>query len=55
MTEKKWFPIVYMFIVTCFFSSIVIGFTMFSSERVEANAQLSFEKAVLIGLAGIVR
>ena len=41
--EKKWFPIVYMFLVTTIFSSIVIGFTQFTANRVEANQKLSFE------------
>jgi Na+-transporting NADH:ubiquinone oxidoreductase subunit C len=36
-----------MFVLTALFSSIVIGFTRFTGERVEANERLSFEKAVL--------
>jgi Na+-transporting NADH:ubiquinone oxidoreductase subunit C len=53
MIEKKWFPVIYMFIVTCFFSSVVIGFSMFSKEQVEANAQIAFERAVLQVLPGL--
>lgn len=53
MKEKKWFPVIYMFAVTAFFSSMVIGFTLYSSERVEANQQLAFEKAVLKALPGL--
>jgi len=45
--KQSWFPIVYMFCVTAFFSSIVIGLTRFTSERVEANETLAFERAVL--------
>lgn len=45
--EKSWFPILYMFCVTAFFSSIVIGLTQLTSEIVKANRELAFEKAVL--------
>jgi Na+-transporting NADH:ubiquinone oxidoreductase subunit C len=51
--EKKWFPVIYMFLVTTLFSSIVIGFTQFTADRVEANQKLSFEKAVLTVLPGL--
>ena len=47
MREKKWFPILYMFVVTAFFSSIVIGVSQFTKERVTANQKRSFEQAVL--------
>lgn len=45
--ERPWFPVAYMFFVTAFFSSIVIGLTQVTRERVEANEQLAFERAVL--------
>ncbi len=45
--QRSWFPIAYMFCVTAFFSSIVIGLTYLTSERVEANETLAFERAVL--------
>ncbi|NIP22542.1 MAG: FMN-binding protein [Phycisphaerae bacterium] len=51
--NKSWFPILYMFCVTAVFSSIVIGFTRLTSERVEANQMLAFEKAVLSVLPGL--
>lgn len=53
MKDRPWFAVVYMFVVTAFFSSVVIGFARFTSERVEANRQLAFERAVLevFGLA----
>ena len=54
MREKWWFPVAYMFVVTAFFSSIVIGFAQFTSDRVEANADLAFEKAVLAVLPGVL-
>jgi Na+-transporting NADH:ubiquinone oxidoreductase subunit C len=51
--NKSWFPIVYMFCVTAFFSSIVIGLTRFTGERVELNQKLAFERAVLSVLSGM--
>ena len=45
--KKSWFPIFYMFCITALFSSIVIGLTRVTSERVEANQKLAFERAVL--------
>jgi len=39
-------------VVTAFFSSIVIGLTQSTGKRVEANAKLAFEKAVLAVLPG---
>ncbi len=53
MRDKWWFPIVYMFFITAFFSSIVIGFSYATIERVEANENLAFEKAVLTVLPGL--
>lgn len=55
MTEKWWFPVAYMFVVTAFFSSIVIGFARFTDERVEANRDLAFEKAVLTVLPDLLQ
>ncbi|HEG43710.1 MAG TPA: FMN-binding protein [Phycisphaerales bacterium] len=53
MKDKPWYAVVYMFVVTAFFSSVVIGFAMFTKDKVEANQQLAFEKSVLqvFGLA----
>ncbi len=47
MREKRWFPVLYMFVTTALFSSIVIGFTGLTRRRVEANATLAFERAVV--------
>jgi Na+-transporting NADH:ubiquinone oxidoreductase subunit C len=47
MKEKPYFAIVYMFVVTAFFSSIVIGFARLTADRVQTNRELAFEKAVL--------
>jgi len=50
MREKPWFPVLYMFVITAFFSSILIGLSRFTRERVEVNQQLAVEKAVLEAL-----
>ncbi len=47
MREKKWFPVVYMFLATAFFSSVVIGFTRLTRNRVAANEALALERAVV--------
>ena len=47
MREKRWFPILYMFLITAAFSTVVIGFTALTRDRVEANERLAFETAVL--------
>ncbi len=47
MKDKPYFAVVYMFAVTAFFSMILIGFARLTRDRVDANQQLAFEKAVL--------
>jgi Na+-transporting NADH:ubiquinone oxidoreductase subunit C len=47
MRERRWFPVIYMFVATAAFSSVVIGFTNVTRRRVEANAELAFEAAVV--------
>ena len=47
MKDKPYFAVVYMFVITAFFSSVLIGFSRLTRSRVEANEQLAFEKAVL--------
>lgn len=51
MRDKVWYPVLYMFVATAFFSSILIGLARFSRDRVEANQRLSVEKAVLEALS----
>ncbi|OQA00765.1 MAG: Na(+)-translocating NADH-quinone reductase subunit C [Planctomycetes bacterium ADurb.Bin401] len=53
MTEKKWYPVLYMFLITAFFSAIVIGLNQATSKRVQANQTLIFEKAVLSVLPNV--
>ena len=47
MKTKPYFAVVYMFIVTAVFSSILIGFSRLTRGKVEANQKLAFERAVL--------
>jgi Na+-transporting NADH:ubiquinone oxidoreductase subunit C len=47
MKHSRGYPVFYMFVITAFLSSIVIGFAQFTRTRVEANELLSFERAVL--------
>jgi Na+-transporting NADH:ubiquinone oxidoreductase subunit C len=47
MKDKLWFPVVYMFLITACFSSILIGFSRLTRDRVRANQQIAFERAVL--------
>jgi len=48
--DKAWFPIIYMFMVTLFFSAIIIIFGSFTRKRVEDNQRIAFERAVLEAL-----
>lgn len=45
--DKIWYPVVYIFVITLFFTAILILFGRFTRERVENNAQIAFERAVL--------
>lgn len=51
MKDKAWYPILYMFIVTAVFSSVLIGLSRMTQERIQANEQIAFERAVLNALA----
>jgi len=48
--DQPWYPILYMFLVTAFFSSILIGLSRYTRERVDANQRVAFEKAVVLAL-----
>jgi len=50
MKDKTWFPIVYMFAATFFFSSILITLSYFTKDKVEANQRIALEKAILQSL-----
>ncbi|MBN1864769.1 MAG: FMN-binding protein [Victivallales bacterium] len=47
MKDKPYYPIIYMFVITAFFSSILIGLAQLTRHRVEVNEQLGFERAVV--------
>ncbi len=53
MKNKRWFPIVYMFVVTACFSAVIIGFAQVTEQRVKANEAIAFEVAVLKVLPGL--
>ena len=50
MRQKPWYPVLYMFVITAFFSSILIGFARFTQDRVEANQRIAMEQAILRSL-----
>jgi Na+-transporting NADH:ubiquinone oxidoreductase subunit C len=45
--EKRSYPVLYMFAVTFVAAGVLIGLNRFTSDRVEANRQVFFERAVL--------
>jgi Na+-transporting NADH:ubiquinone oxidoreductase subunit C len=47
LKEKPYFAVIYMFVVTAFFSTLLIGFSRITQRRVEMNEQLNFERAVI--------
>jgi Na+-transporting NADH:ubiquinone oxidoreductase subunit C len=53
MRKKRWFAVFYMFTVTAFFSSIIIGLSIATRDRVKANEMLALERAVLQVLPGL--
>lgn len=50
LKKNAFYPVFYMFIVTAVFSSVVIGFTIYTRDRVEANQALAFQSAVVKAL-----
>ena len=50
MKNNTWFPVVYMFIVTAVFSSILLGLSDYTHDKIESNARLAFEVAALEAL-----
>ena len=53
MKDKRWYPVMYMFVVTAVLSAAVIGFSQYTREVVQANQQRNFEIAVLKVLPGM--
>lgn len=50
LTKQPWYPILYMFVVTAIFCTVLIGFGRLTEARVKANEKLALEKAVLFAL-----
>ncbi len=44
------YPVIYMFVVTFLFTSVIVGISHATRERVEANKRVMFERAVLMAL-----
>lgn len=44
------YPVVYMFVVMFCFTAVLVGLARSAADRVEANRQIMFEKAVLLAL-----
>lgn len=53
MKQGRLYPTGYMFIVTAVLSTVLIGLTEVTRERVEANAETAFQQAVLRVLPGL--
>jgi Na+-transporting NADH:ubiquinone oxidoreductase subunit C len=47
LRDKSWFPVIYMLIITAFFSAIIIAFGSLTRKRVADNERIAFERAVL--------
>ncbi len=47
MTSRSFYAVGYMFLITAFFSTLIIGFARGTQNRVLVNERLAFEKAVL--------
>jgi Na+-transporting NADH:ubiquinone oxidoreductase subunit C len=47
MKDKPYFAVLYMFVVTAVFSSVLIAFSRLTQGRVRANEQFNFERAVV--------
>lgn len=50
LRDKAWFPIAYMFVVTCFFSGILIAMDSATRVRRQRNERIFRERAVLMSL-----
>lgn len=48
--DKPWYPVVYMFGVTLFFSAIIIVFGTLTRQRIKDNEKIAFERAALQAL-----
>ncbi|MBN2591211.1 MAG: FMN-binding protein [Sedimentisphaerales bacterium] len=53
MTKNRLFPVLYMFVITLIVSTLIIGFSQYTEERVQANKELTFDTAILKVLPGM--
>ncbi len=51
MKDKAWYPVLFMFLVTAIPTALLIGLSQYTRARIQANTQISFEKAVLCAVA----
>lgn len=51
MKDKAWYPVLFMFLVTAIPTALLIGLSQYTRARIQANTQISFEKAVLYAVA----
>jgi RnfABCDGE-type electron transport complex G subunit len=47
MKQNRYFAVLYMFVLTAVFSTLLIGLERFTRQRVKTNEQIAFERAVL--------
>lgn len=47
MKNKPYFAVIYMFVMTAVFTAIVVAFSILTRDRILANEQLNFERAVV--------
>ena len=50
LRARAYYPILYMFLVTFFFTAVLVGLDRATGARVEANRQIMFERAVLLAV-----
>ena len=46
MTKNRFFPVLFMFVLTMIVSTAIIGFSQYTEERVQANKELTFDTAI---------
>ncbi len=52
MTEKRWYPVLFMLVASLLFSSVIIGFSIATERQVKANEKIAVERAILEVLYG---
>jgi Na+-transporting NADH:ubiquinone oxidoreductase subunit C len=54
LKERGWYPVVYMFGITFVCAGILVGLATGTHARVEANARIRFERALLEAVAVVI-